>query len=1253
MKLLAKTLTVLLTIYLVFWAGLALYFSYAERHTSLLENNLSSVFERTVTIKKITTSWNGFSPIVQIDGFEVAGDSDAQPALAFDTLSAQVSGFSILALWPQLTEFAIERPSLEIVSLPGNRLQIAGITLKPNRSSAGINPKRLISWLLNHQSAVWHDGEIVWRRLSGEIQRYSDVSFVYQRDQQRRTVRAAVTTPKGPVAFRAETNGDVLAADNWDANFEILGDKGQRLLAPDDLSLVVQDGQGSLQLKRLDIQRIQDLLLITGLSEAASWVLDAQLSGLLHDVAFDFSGPLLKINDWSLTAFASQVGFEYTARSPAMNNLAGKVRADAGGGSFEFSANNTHFNWPKWFASELPITRAEGKFGWNLMPDGGIEIVLENGFFEDQVTKIWGINAKIEVDAKQQKVSNLAQLFKVKSVADLSYEQGSIVDPEDAGQNPLFLNAQAEFEVKSLPNILRYLPKDPRIEKFHTWWLNAFNKGFVDKGTISYLGEISKNALKVGKAELHARAEGHDLEIDYGYQKDWPILRNGEGTVVLRNDLLTIEPKQAWLGKDKILAAGINIESIFWLDRQLNLTGQIALPLQRAIPFLFDGPLMKKQTQKRLLPISASAGQVLVDLVMTMPLAKVRDTQVTGTATITNGSLMLPSGVPITHASAVVKFTERSAESANIRAVFLNGVTTAELTTTEVAQPPKLKVSLAGNADIRSMEPWLGKHMLSWLDGTTSWHGDMDIDGSQITINTESNLEGVAITAPEPLAKSAEQSRPFLFSMQVGGPEIQKKLSFAYDEQLFARFEGDTAARNNLLDNSAIYFDDSVDLQSLKLKPGVNFVINDNQLDLDNWLGAIIDLAKIEPDPAIASSTEFLDAMRSIKISCADPTMLGRQFGKLEISALSVDGFYWIGSLNGDNTSGTLHAEPRAETSKFRFNLSRLYVPEASQIVVPHEPIDRDLEPAKYPQIELVADSFRISNKSLGRLEVKGSPAGDEWKIDKFEMIDQGISTKVTGQWVNNSVAGSLSSFAIDTVIDSAGGVLDEMEFDGLIRKGDGTLKANIFWMGAPHEFDFSYLNGDFSLKINDGELVRVESGGGKLLGLLNFNSIARRLIFDFSDVFASGVEFDRMSYDGVLADGEAIMREAYILTSAAFVHMQGKVNLDKETIDMEIHVAPDLAGNLTLISALANPAAGALVFLGQQIFKDQMRSSSYKSYRARGTWEEFELVEFDSSDGQAVKRTQEQSGYSAETGSASDVLPENVNQSIPDPITP
>lgn len=1216
MKFIAKIFSVLLLFYALVWLGAALYFSYAEHHKDLLEANLSSIFKRQVTIQQVHTAWNGLAPLIQLNGFTVAGDTD-QPALAFKSLSAEIEPLSILRLWPQLSEFAVERPSLEIVSLPNNKLQVAGFTLGSNRS-IGLNPKRLISWLVNHKNAVWFDGEIIWRRKNGEQHHYKDISFVYQRNGKKRQISATSQTPNGLFAFKAQSQGDMMGAEPWDAALEVLGKEGKRLLAADDLSLSVKDGQGKLTLKTLNIQSVKDFLLLTGLGNSARWLFDSQLSGRLHDAEFRFSGPLLEFSDWGLSAQASELGFSAIGAAPGMTKLAGKIVVLPAQGSFEFSVNDARFEWPHWFDQSFPIQQAAGRFNWTIAKNGEIEIKMTDVVLEDGVSKIWDVNASCIVDSKNRNISNFAQLFEVESVADLRFEDGELVQrtgtaSEDAvRENPLralHLRADAKFEIKSLAKTLQYLPNDPRLEKLREWWENAFLGGVASNGTLSYRGEVSKTALQQGRAQIRGQVEFSDVALNYGYQRDWPKLRNSRGYAKLNNGLLTIIPSHGWLEEDPIFETEVTISSLFERDRQLDVRGSIVTSLPRVTQLLFNGPLIKPDQRGQTLPIVAQSGRVSANLKVSIPLRKVRDVKVQGTAKIDGGHLLLPEGVPITDLSAEIDFTERSVESGDIKANFLGGEATAKLFTTAEVQPPKMKITATGLANIERLEPWIGKHILAWLKGTTSWQGEVVVDGPKIGIAATSQLVGVSATAPGPLAKTRQQERGFSLDMMVGSKRVRQRMSLQYGDQLHARFSGNLKQGNRLLDNSLIYFGSKGETASLIVKPGVNFLIDQAQLDLDSWLTAIIDLAQLETEPVEPANTAFLDAMRSVKIISSAPQFLGRSFGALKVAAVSQDGNHWTAGVTGDNVAGTLNAEPRA--GNYQFNLSRLHLVEPAKSALLPPPIDRSLQPTKYPKLELIVDALKISDKPLGRLHLVGKPVDQAWTLSKFELTGQGIHTTGRGSWVNHNGPGSYSSFATDTTIDAAGDVLDEMEFSGIVKKGRGQLTGNFNWLGAPHEFDFTRLNGDFDLRIRDGELVKVTPGSGKLLGLFNFNAIFRRLTLDFRDVFSGGLQFDRMRYAGLLANGEAIMRDAYIFTPAVYVAMEGKIDLSKELIDMEIHASPELGGNITLLSALANPTAGALVFLTQQIFKDQMRSSNLRSYRALGTWDDFEIVEF------------------------------------------
>ncbi|GHA11751.1 hypothetical protein GCM10008090_21910 [Arenicella chitinivorans] len=1211
LKLVRNLVLLMAVMYLCFWGSLAVYFSFAETHKDALQSQLSSMFDRPVSIRSVRTQWQGMSPHIQIQGLLVAGDTEAQPALAFESLSASVQPLSLLRFWPKFDEFALEKPVLEVVTHEDGQIQIAGVLLS-KQNSGRATPERLLRWMLDQPAAAWHSGEIVWVRASGELKRYRDISFVYQREQQLRTISATLTSDRGPLAFKATSQGDLLADDLWDASLEVLGDQQTRIVRSQDLSLTVEDGQGRLLLKELEVVRVREFLRLLGLRRDARWIFDADLNGVLHDVEFTFSGPLLAMENWTLSAAASGVGFNAIDPIPGMNNLRGELNASADGGVFEFTAEDARFEWPKIYNRVVPIETASGEFTWRINDDDTVTIGLIEGQLTDGVASISDLNATCRLERGIETVTSFGQLFKVESVRELSFEDGLIVNtPDSLSERPLMVNANAEFAFNDLSRFVDYLPNDSRVDKFREWSESAFVRGEIFNGRASYRGELTRNALIVGKAQFEASADFDNAEVDYGFQRDWPAAKQGRGKATIRNQLLTIVPDALQLNGEAVTDGQLQIARLFEPTRALLVHGKTQTSLRKGMDFLFKGPLISPESRPDTLPVEVTGGTVDIDVAVEIPLDDMDSTSVRGTAVVRNGSGVLPEGVPLTKVNGAVSFTERSVTSENVRARFLGGDTYGRLVTVREAQPPVMKLIARGEADVTSLEPWVGEHILTWLDGVADWQGDLLIDGPSLQINGQSELLGVAVSAPAPLAKAADEVANLALSMTIGDDDVLPNLALNYNDDVAVRMQGakpiaSSGTGSSLFDRSLISIGTG---PARQLKPGINFVIDDDGVNLDDWLTAVIDLASHTPKQE-SNNTDFLDAMRSIEIRSANPVLLGREFGNLAVSAASVDGFKWVGTLDGDNIRGTMTMRPRDRIGQYEFDLSEFHLVDAPEDDTPATAIDYTLQPSAYPSITLNVDALKVTGKNLGSLRFRGRPKDDQWLTEEFVVTQNGIRTEARGGWRNNAADGSVTSFDFNTSIEEAEGALTDMDFDGVIKRGTGTLKGNINWIGAPHEFDYARLNGEFDLSVRDGELIQVEPGSGKLLGLLNFNAIARRLIFDFRDVFASGLKFDRMRYNGLLAEGEAIFREAYIFSPAVFVSMEGKLDLDEELIDMEVHLSPELGGNLTLLSALANPTAGAVVFLTQRIFKDEMRESSFKSYRALGTWQDFEMVE-------------------------------------------
>lgn len=1200
-----------------------MYFGFAERHKGLLEDTLSRVLDRKVQIAQLQTSWIGLSPSIQINDLRVLSDLPGEDALSFKTATAQVSPWSLITFWPRFTNFVLEKPNLEVVTLADNTMQVAGITLKRGQA-VGINRERLLSWLLNHSNVAWHEGIIRWRKSDNTTQLYTNISFIYEREQQTRRARGTITAPKGKVSASINVEGNPLSADDWDASVEVIKGTDTRFLRPGDLSFKVEDGVGKISLATLSLESIRDFLSLSGLAEKTRWILDSQLSGVLHDVEFGFVGALTKVSDWSITASATGVGFKSLDSLPALTNLNGKLNANRDQGSFDFTANNASFEWSKFYDKRFPVNEAKGRFAWQKNNDGGFQVSLENGQLTDPNLLINNINAMVNFDSQPNKVSTFADLFVVKSMNELRFENGEIVTHSNLNPpTPLSMNAEAQFEVVDISSLSGYLPKVKKITSFRKWLKKGFKVGSMSNGRFSYQGALSPNAIKTGEAQLQITSDYQSAVVDYAPEQSWPPMTQGFGSASLVNESLTVLPTEILLNGDKITSSKLTIDNIFSSDILLKVSGKTSTSLAKGMAFLFQGPLIEPKKQPKTLPVQPLAGNVDIDVSLVMPLNAVNDFEVIGTSRIRNGDVLLPEGIPLTGVNTVVNFTKDSITADKISAQFLGGQTQGKLITLEKMVPPKLQLQGNGTAHLKTLAPWTGEHLLTLFNGKADWAGKLDIDGSNLLVNVQSNLKGVTVSAPAPLSKQSDAETDFTVSMNLGGTradgtQANQALNISYANLMTAEFNAKPMSATNenpsLFDQALIQLGDIRPSSANKplLNDGIHIAVAHSALDLDDWLESIIELASFDPNVQ-SENTDFLDALRSVNIMTPEATSMSRPFGDLTLAISSPDGLDWSGTLSGKNVMGSMFMQPRADIGRYSFDLDTLIIGPTVPNNLPLDPIDKLLKPADYPALELTVDNLQMDGRTLGALDFYGRPNGQQWVFEKFALVHNGIRTNAEGQWLNTQEDGSKTSVVFNTTIEEAEGVLNDMDFTGYVRKGRGSMNGTLEWSGAPHDFDYSRLNGDFNLFLKDGELVQVEPGSGKLLGLLNFNAIARRLVFDFRDVFARGLQFDRIRYRGLLSNGEAVLQDSYILTPAVFVRMEGKLDLSKELIDMDVHISPELGGNLTLLSTLANPAAGAVVFLTSQLFKDEMRRASFLSYQAKGTWEDFELVEIDS----------------------------------------
>jgi uncharacterized protein YhdP len=210
--------------------------------------------------------------------------------------------------------------------------------------------------------------------------------------------------------------------------------------------------------------------------------------------------------------------------------------------------------------------------------------------------------------------------------------------------------------------------------------------------------------------------------------------------------------------------------------------------------------------------------------------------------------------------------------------------------------------------------------------------------------------------------------------------------------------------------------------------------------------------------------------------------------------------------------------------------------------------------------------------------------------------------------WQNTPV-GVQTRFIGSLAAGNIAEVLKAWERPEILESHSAHFRADLFWPGSPQDFKLVNLGGDMSIAIEKGSFKREASAGDgilRLMSLLNFDTLARRMQLDFSDLYKSGLAYDTIHGKMRFNQGVLLFEEPLqVQTASSRLQMAGTINLRDETINTRLVATLPVAGNLTFFAALATglPAAAG-VYLVSKLFKKQVDQATSISYSITGGWD-------------------------------------------------
>ncbi|MDC3058184.1 DUF3971 domain-containing protein [Litorivicinus sp.] len=189
------------------------------------------------------------------------------------------------------------------------------------------------------------------------------------------------------------------------------------------------------------------------------------------------------------------------------------------------------------------------------------------------------------------------------------------------------------------------------------------------------------------------------------------------------------------------------------------------------------------------------------------------------------------------------------------------------------------------------------------------------------------------------------------------------------------------------------------------------------------------------------------------------------------------------------------------------------------------------------------------------------------------------------------------------------GNILRVNEDEPLLEAASGRFVSNLTWEGSPLGFSVLTSEGLVELSLEDGRFVDLGNSAEvlRLFGILNIETITRRLRLDFLDLVQPGVAFDRVTAKAKIANGSLWFDPEFEMQgpSSSF-RMTGVADLVNQKLNQQLEVDIPLTNNLPLASVLLGaPQVGGAIYLVEKALGKKLMRVGKTSYRIEGSFDD------------------------------------------------
>ena len=304
-------------------------------------------------------------------------------------------------------------------------------------------------------------------------------------------------------------------------------------------------------------------------------------------------------------------------------------------------------------------------------------------------------------------------------------------------------------------------------------------------------------------------------------------------------------------------------------------------------------------------------------------------------------------------------------------------------------------------------------------------------------------------------------------------------------------------------------------------------------------------------------------------------------------------------NVNSDELKGEINIPYDFKHDPLVLNLDRWELTSAN------EGGKSNMDPRELPAIKAFAKSVSFKNRKFGSVKLETTRIVEGLRLEQLVVKPRSTTILATGKWT--MVGGEQNSeFQLRLESKNLGDTLDDLDYVGSISGGEGNVDANLAWPGPLTAVDIDHVKGDVAINFKKGKLLAIDSGAGRVFGLFSLQTLPKRLLLDFSDLYEKGIVFNVIAGNFTLEDGDAYTNNFYMDGPAAKAQVAGRIGLASQDYDQLLTFTPQSADIVSLIGLLVGTPWG---FVIPQIFRDDINKAMSVQYTLSGNWNDPQLI--------------------------------------------